>query len=434
VRLSELHNSPTTDELDFLTFEVFYEEAKAKDEETCAIERFQHIWQEIRKQGGTKESQLEKLVDALDDACENRSYETQEIVPKDDKEVEVYCSLPGNSGAAVICTASAKFLQKIVGGKVMGYMMEDNPGTSLEEFADSHDFLLVDNRYIVDYWVKKIEGVADRAVLDLQRHADKKIARKMYGLKSNWGLVEGVIREQVELDQDDNDGDVDPNWEEKIYKQMPDEYKKQRRLNRKMREADKRLRDKREAKLKKELGAVKGDRVTLTSPKIVYHGSPADNVKKIMADGFLKSNEVEKVSSGGMEENGLIWFSTAKIYADQYARGYERGKGPKHGAVFSVVLQSGTKLIDRYARLTEREAEILNKGNKRRSYDPIRTGDTLSRAMNKLYQHPQSVRTYGEVLPLLGYHGLIYGQGFQIGMAHDKIPIEKVDFVEPEES
>lgn len=435
MRLSDLHSPPATDELDFLTFEVCCEEAKAEDEETCAVERFQDIWQQIRKQGGTKEFQLEKLVDALDDACEHRSYATDEILPEDDDETDGYCSMPGNAGYAVVCTASALFLQKIVGGKVMGYSMENNPGTSLEHLADGHDFLLVDNRYIVDFWVKKVEGVTDRAVLDLQRSSDKKIAREMYGLKSNWETVqESVIREEVELDQDIEDEEEDPNWEEKIYKRMPPEVKQKRRLDRKMRQADKRYRDKRRARLKKELGAIKGDRITLTSPKIVYHGSPADNVKKIMADGFLKSNEVEKASSGTLEEKGLIWFATGKVHAISYARGRERQKGPKHGAVFAITLPAGTKLIDRSAKLTEREALILDKGNKRRSYDPIRAGITLSTAMHKLYQHPQSTRTYGEVLPLLGFDGIHYSDGFQVGMAKDQFPIDHVEVVEPKES
>lgn len=430
MRLSELYNPPATDELDFLTFEVFCEEAAAKDEEACAVERFQDIWQQIRQQGGTKEFQLEKLVDALDDACEHRSYETDKILPEDDEETDAYCSMPGGAGHAVICTASAKFLQQIVGGKVMGYFMDENPGTSLEQHADGHDFLVVDNRYIVDFWVKKVEGVSDRAVLDLQRNSDKKIAREMYGLKSKWKLVEGLIYEQVELDDDEEE---DPNWDEKSYRWMPEEYKQKRRLTRKMRQADQRLRDKRRAKLKKDLGAVKGDRVTLTSPKVVYHGSPADNVKKIMADGFLKSDEVEKASSGTLEEKDLIWFATGKAHAVSYARGGERRKGPKHGAVFVITLPAGTKLINRSAKLTEREAAILDKGNKRRSYDPIRAGITLSSAMHKLYQHPQSIRTYGEVLPLLGFDGIHYGDGFQVGMAKSQFPIDRVEVIAPEE-
>lgn len=420
MKIQDLQYRKESEIFDFDSFAVFCENEKSEQE--CAVDRFQKIWQTIRNEGRTKEEQLEKLVDALDDACEIRSMDDEEIVDHDNESGENYCSIPGNNGYAVICTASASFLKKIVGGKVMGYSMKDNPGTSLENLSDGHDFLFVDGRYIVDFWIKKIEELTDRAVLDLQRNADKKIAREVYGLKSKWSLVESVLIEQVE--------DEDPHWEEKIYKRMPDATKKQRRLNRKMREADQRIRDKRMAKMKKDLGAVKGARLTLTSDKIVYHGSPADNAKKIMADGFLKSNEVEKASSGTMEEAGLIWFATSEIHAKSYARGVERRKGPKHGAVFAITLPAGTKLIARYAKLTDREAQILDKGNKRRSYDPIRRDMTLSQAMGKLYQHPESIRTYGEVLPLLGFDGIHYGNGFQIGMTGDKFAIDSVEMVE----
>lgn len=417
MKIEELRNRPSHMVVEANDFAIFCE--SEKNEEDCAIERFQQIWQKLRSEGGTKETQLEKLVDALDDACEIRSQKSGNIIPDDIEDDDTYCSLPGNAGEAVVCSNSARFLQKIVGGKVLGFWAKDNPGTSMEELADGHDFLLVNGRYIVDYWVKKIEGVSDRAVLDLQRHADRKIARKMYGLKSKWKFSESALADDVE----------DPNWEEKIYKKMPEEVKKSRRLNRKMREADRRYRDKRMAKLKKDLGAIKGERVTLSSDKIVYHGSPADTAKKIAADGFLKSNEVEKASSGGMEESGLIWFATSEVHAASYARGEERRKGPKHGAIFAVTLPAGTKLINRYATLTDREAQILDKGNKRRSYDPIRGGITLSSAMSKLYQHPQSIRTYGEVLPLLGFDGIHYGNGFQIGVAKKEFAIESMTIV-----
>jgi hypothetical protein len=186
---------------------------------------------------------------------------------------------------------------------------------------------------------------------------------------------------------------------------------------------------------KNDLKPIKSERYTLKSSKTVYHGSPFDKAEKIISDGFLRSfgsHGVDKLSGGTLEEEGLIWLFVEKNLAEFYARGtyrYQKDEEEaiKGGSVFTVTLAAGTKIIDRYAELTSEEAEILNEVNMRRSYDSIKRGIKLSSAMYKLYQHPGSTRTYGEILPLLGYNGIHYGNGNQIGIAAKSIKFDSYE-------
>lgn len=157
------------------------EAATAED----AVKRFKGIWKEIQAAGGTRAQQLEKLVDKAEDAIEFDEEEGTSLVP-------------GGEGSAVECTAMARFLKKVVGGELRGYRMEDNPGTKIHDTAEGHDFLVVDGRYIVDHWLKHVQAMTDRAVLDLKNKADLAIVKDFYGDQAKWlpeELWEGRLME-----------------------------------------------------------------------------------------------------------------------------------------------------------------------------------------------------------------------------------------------
>jgi len=93
-----------------------------------------------------------------------------------------------NGLSACVCTHGAQTVcQSISRGVVMGYRHDDNPGTVCGEFAGGHDFAVIDGRYIVDYWIKWVACLADRAVFDLVYDADE--VRRLYGDKKRWTLV-----------------------------------------------------------------------------------------------------------------------------------------------------------------------------------------------------------------------------------------------------
>ncbi len=99
------------------------------------------------------------------------------------------CAIIPDHGPAVICTHSAKLIANRFNGKVMGFSCEDNPGTSLEEFGDGHDFAVIDDRYIADFWIKYVEGISQKTVFDMNDSADANEIKKIYGDSKNWEEV-----------------------------------------------------------------------------------------------------------------------------------------------------------------------------------------------------------------------------------------------------
>jgi hypothetical protein len=55
-----------------------------------------------------------------------------------------------------------------------------------------HDWLLVDGRWLVDFWISAYLGI-DRALFDLESPADAMEVDRIYGAKSEWELAEAKI-------------------------------------------------------------------------------------------------------------------------------------------------------------------------------------------------------------------------------------------------
>jgi len=80
------------------------------------------------------------------------------------------------------CSEAAHSTQLVVGATMFGYWAVDNPTAELGQSEGGHDFLLVEDRYIVDFWAAAYCGKCP--VLDLV--TDIAIIRKLYGNPSNW--------------------------------------------------------------------------------------------------------------------------------------------------------------------------------------------------------------------------------------------------------
>jgi hypothetical protein len=87
-----------------------------------------------------------------------------------------------------ICTNWANYVRRALGGRValFGYMGDDNPTSEIGSLAGGHDFAVVDDRFIVDGWVRNVECMEQRAVFDLQDPADAFLIERLYGDRGCW--------------------------------------------------------------------------------------------------------------------------------------------------------------------------------------------------------------------------------------------------------
>lgn len=106
---------------------------------------------------------------------------------------EVASVLPDGS-SAVCCTNYAHHIRNVLGDmgfevNVVGFANEDNP-TSLcainEYHPGGHDFAIVDDRYLIDPWVRLVAAVEDQIFYDLSDPADAAKANAIYGPRECW--------------------------------------------------------------------------------------------------------------------------------------------------------------------------------------------------------------------------------------------------------
>ena len=102
-----------------------------------------------------------------------------------------------NGGEAARCTDCAAYIVEKEGrGRVIGYKEGKNPtehATGTHP-GDGHDFAIIDDRYIVDEWVKETTGQSKRAVFDLDNPADLPEVRHLYGEPRTWEELEDYRR------------------------------------------------------------------------------------------------------------------------------------------------------------------------------------------------------------------------------------------------
>lgn len=83
------------------------------------------------------------------------------------------------------CTTCAGYVQMELGrGEVWGYEHSRNPTARLGQFEGGHDFLIVDNKFLVDTWGVNSEVRLPQPVLHLVRDAE--IIRAFYGDPDTW--------------------------------------------------------------------------------------------------------------------------------------------------------------------------------------------------------------------------------------------------------
>ncbi|MCX6937938.1 MAG: hypothetical protein NTU80_08585 [Verrucomicrobia bacterium] len=67
--------------------------------------------------------------------------------------------------------------------------MTKKKGAEIAQGEDGHDFALIAERFIVDYWGAYAAGVIDRPVFDLLDSSIQEIVSRLYGPKESWRIV-----------------------------------------------------------------------------------------------------------------------------------------------------------------------------------------------------------------------------------------------------
>ena len=70
---------------------------------------------------------------------------------------------------------------------IAGFWCFENPGAAmLGQIAERHDFLLVEDRYLVDGWLCHVAGAEVPTVLDLEDPEESQSALATYGIADLW--------------------------------------------------------------------------------------------------------------------------------------------------------------------------------------------------------------------------------------------------------
>jgi hypothetical protein len=89
-------------------------------------------------------------------------------------------------GAGLIgrCTDTSVWLAERLGAQVHGYHHEDNPTAVVGEVEGGHDFVVVDDRWLVDWWAKDTYQMRD--LYDMKSQVDMEEVLKLYGDPGKW--------------------------------------------------------------------------------------------------------------------------------------------------------------------------------------------------------------------------------------------------------
>lgn len=87
------------------------------------------------------------------------------------------------------CTASARRVAINFQGRVVGFFREDNPNAEISDGEDGHDFAIIADRFVVDYWAAYATGVIDRPIFDLSDEDDLTAVLRLYGPQDAWKSV-----------------------------------------------------------------------------------------------------------------------------------------------------------------------------------------------------------------------------------------------------
>lgn len=95
-----------------------------------------------------------------------------------------------SGGSCLVCTDSAIKVAHQFGGKVFGYDCTQNASAVIgKQFCAGHDFAIVENRFLVDYWAYRVTSLIADPVFDLLNSENLRAVQCLYGHPYNWEEV-----------------------------------------------------------------------------------------------------------------------------------------------------------------------------------------------------------------------------------------------------
>ncbi len=87
-------------------------------------------------------------------------------------------------GRVSTCTNTAVYLAERLDGDVYGYYIEDNPTAKMGEAEGGHDFSIIDERWLLDFWAQDVYQLP--WLYDLEDPKDAEAVKALYGFHESW--------------------------------------------------------------------------------------------------------------------------------------------------------------------------------------------------------------------------------------------------------
>lgn len=115
-----------------------------------------------------------------------------DLSEEEQETADIYAYLPNNEEMGK-CTNCAVYVAEQYPGRaeVYGFLCENNPECTHKAVTDAfgHDFCVIDNRYIVDFWVSLYAGYEQQSIYDLQDKNDQAKIKQIYGNPEKWSVM-----------------------------------------------------------------------------------------------------------------------------------------------------------------------------------------------------------------------------------------------------
>lgn len=97
--------------------------------------------------------------------------------------------------SACECTAYAEHVRNVLGAErvaVVGFFESENPDSEVARDCGGHDFALVDGRFVVDPWLRAVDGRSQAIAFDTALESDRETIARLYGRRETWKPLKGL--------------------------------------------------------------------------------------------------------------------------------------------------------------------------------------------------------------------------------------------------
>jgi len=92
---------------------------------------------------------------------------------------------PEHGSPFAICTLACQWIsQSLSDVKILGYWSDDNPTATVGVSEGGHDFVILNDRYLLDFWYKLTYEPEHPVYLDI--HTDRELITQLYGEPKTW--------------------------------------------------------------------------------------------------------------------------------------------------------------------------------------------------------------------------------------------------------